>query len=100
MSSESPLIPEFFRVLFISSFKEINQMKPSEDKIRYFANLFEDSFQIIEKCISACSVSKTLSLIPMISFIAQMYYSSAVRLLGHNNIIRSLLKIIDLIQKP
>ncbi len=45
-------------------------------------------------------MSKTLSLIPTISFITQVYFSSAVRLLGNANIIKSLLKIIELVQKP
>lgn len=62
--------------------------------------MFEDSLKIIEKCLSVSSVQKTIEFLPIVSYVVQVYYASAVRLLANQNIIKSLLKIIDLIQKP
>lgn len=63
-------------------------------------HLFEDVFKVIEKTLSSCSKVKTLQIVPAVSLLVQVYYSSVVRLLANKNIIKSLLKTIELIQKP
>ncbi len=86
--------------LFTQSFKEIHFLDKSEHKLDYATHLFEDCFKIVEKCLTTSSVQKTIAFLPALSFIVQIYFSSAVRLLANHNILKTLLKIIDLIQKP
>jgi hypothetical protein len=98
---ESEFGNKFVEFLFLNAFKMLkDNSKNSQLYLKYISELFIELFRLYEKILSKSKPEQLYSTIPTVLLIVEIYHASLVPLHPRQEIVSSLLKIIEYLQKP
>ncbi len=96
-----PTGSRFLELLFLSSFKLINtNTRDQAPFLRHLHDLFAEVFRLYERILSRSRAEQLHYILPTFLLVVQLYHGSLVPLSPSLDIINSLLKVIESIQKP